>query len=208
MNLFLRAKHWQIFIFTVGLPFVFYVIMIANLFSNIIEKRDPTILFSYFKFFPLMMLLCMGTLFGWMWSVAIGLQKMVPPGIKMKVTKFKIFFFIPVIYLALIALVLGYVFSGNFSPASGNIPGPAFFYIFPIIIPLHLFSIFCIFYSIYFVAKTIKTVELQRVANFGDFVGEFFMVWFHMIGVWILQPKINKLVEQYDNSLLPPPEID
>ncbi|MCC1483634.1 hypothetical protein [Winogradskyella immobilis] len=62
-----------------------------------------------------------------------------------------------------------------------------------IIIPLHLFSMFCIFHTIYYVAKTIKTVELKRRVSFIDFAGDFFLVWFYFIGVWILQPKINKV---------------
>lgn len=41
-------------------------------------------------------------------------------------------------------------------------------------------------------AKTIKTVELQKKVTFSDFAGEFFLLWFSPIGIWILQPKINK----------------
>jgi hypothetical protein len=63
------------------------------------------------------------------------------------------------------------------------------------ILPMHLFSMFCIFYSLYFVAKTFKTVELQREVSFSDFAGEFFMIWFLLIGIWIIQPKVNRLVE-------------
>lgn len=70
-----------------------------------------------------------------------------------------------------------------------------------IIIPLHLFSMFCIFYSLYFVAKTFKTVELQRETTFSDFAGEFFMIWFYPIGIWIIQPKVNKMAESGNTSL-------
>jgi hypothetical protein len=55
---------------------------------------------------------------------------------------------------------------------------------------------FCIFYTLYFVAKTFKTVELQREVKFSDFAGEFFMIWFYPIGIWIIQPKINKMIEE------------
>jgi hypothetical protein len=64
-----------------------------------------------------------------------------------------------------------------------------------IIIPLHLFSMFCIFYCLYFVSKTFKTAELQRQTTFSDFAGEFFLLWFYPVGIWIVQPKINKMVE-------------
>jgi hypothetical protein len=44
------------------------------------------------------------------------------------------------------------------------------------------------------------------VVKFKDFVGEFFLVWFFPIGVWILQPTINKLedgmdYDEFDNIL-------
>jgi len=83
----------------------------------------------------------------------------------------------------------GLINSGS-EPNSGLLGG-----IFAIIIPLHLFSMFCIFYTLYFVAKTFKTVELQREVKFSDFAGEFFLIWFYPIGIWIIQPKINKFIE-------------
>ncbi|WP_373551080.1 hypothetical protein [Haliscomenobacter sp.] len=61
-------------------------------------------------------------------------------------------------------------------------------------------SISFIFYCIYHVAKTIKTVELQRKVTFSDFIAEFFLVWFFPIGVWILQPTINKLAAKDDDD--------
>jgi len=145
-----------------------------------------------------MLILYVGTLFGWQWSVAIGLQKKIPAGIIMKVTKFKIFFFFPLVYIVLISVFIGFIMSGHV--LQNGAPDPSIFYFFPIILPLHLFSMFCIFYCIYFVAKTIKTVELQREVTFNDFVAEFFLVWFHFIGIWILQPKINKMAEGYSSG--------
>jgi hypothetical protein len=176
MDIFLRAKHWQLFLVTFGLPFLFQIIMMANIFSHLMNNRDTTIIVSYFKFFPLIMLMFTGTLFGWQWAVAIGLQKMVPAGIKMKVKKFKIFFFIPIVYITLILIFMTVIFNANF--LNGNPPSPAFFIIFTFIFPIHLFAMFCIFYSLYFVAKTLKTAELQREVTFSDFVGEFFLIWF------------------------------
>lgn len=148
-----------------------------------------------------MMIVFMGTLFGWMWSMAIGLQKMIPPGIDMKTTMFKIFFFYPLIYTLLFCLFFVFSFSSILHAQNGTAPSPIFFVGFAVIFPLHLFGMFCMFYTIYFVAKTIKTVELQREVSFSDFVAEFFLVWFHFVGVWILQPKINKMVESYENRI-------
>jgi len=200
MNLFLRAKHWQIFLVAFGLPFVFQMVMMVTIFSEIAHNHNPEVLFTFFKVFPLLMVLFIGTTLGWEYSVAIGLQKLVPPNVKMKVTKFKIFFFIPVTYLCLIIAFTTYLFSGHI-PTQSNPPGPIFFSVFAIIFPIHLFSVFCLFYCLYFVAKTYKTVELQRAVIFSDFVGEFFMAWFIFIGIWIMQPKINKMVEEREGDM-------
>ena len=51
-------------------------------------------------------------------------------------------------------------------------------------------------------AKTIKTAEQKRKLDFGDFAGEFFLMWFFMIGVWILQPKINRMSEENLNDFV------
>jgi len=209
MNLFLRAKHWQIFLVTFGIPFLVEAIFLTAIFSSLINDRnaDPTIVFGFFRFFPVIMLLFMAGSFGWFWSVAIGLQKMIRATIKMKTTMFKAFFFIPLIYITGVMTAVGFFFNSNTLQAT-NEPPFWLFGAFAVIIPLHLFSMFCIFYCLYFVAKTIKTVELQREVTFSDFIGEFFLVWFHLIGVWILQPRINKFMQNYDESLQTEPQAD
>lgn len=192
---FLKAKHWQLFLLTFGIPMIFQIIMMASMFSNFVtqENPDPTTMFNYFKFFPFMMIVFLAIFFGWFWAIAIGLQKKVPENVSMKVRKFKVFFFIPMVYM--IVFLSFFFFSTNtlFSnpePSLGFVGG-----LFAIVFPIHLFAMFCIFYTLYFVAKTIKTVELQRAVTFSDFAGEFFLIWFYPIGIWIIQPKINKMIE-------------
>jgi hypothetical protein len=55
-----------------------------------------------------------------------------------------------------------------------------------------------VFYCIYFVAKVIKTVESQEKVSFGDCLGDFFLIWFFFVGIWVIQPRINVL-SQNDN---------
>lgn len=201
-TLFLKAKHWQLFLLTFGLPMIFQYFMIGAMFTHISTAThpDPSIIFNYMKFFPLIMIVFTGILFCWLWSVAIGLQKVVPADVKMKVTKFKIFFFFQIVYLICFLLFLGIsingILTGETSPDGGRIGA-----IFGIILPLHFFSMFCIFYCLYFVAKTFKTVELQREVKFEEFAGEFFMIWFYPIGCWIIQPRINKLINERPESV-------
>lgn len=185
---FLNAKHWQLFLLTFWIPMIFQFVMMGTLFANIGTNNnpDPDFMFSYMKFFSIMMLLFMGVFFGWFWSVAVGLQKVIPDELKLQINRFKIFILIPIVYIIFFLCF----FMTSFTSGGPN-PG-----IFAILVPLHLFSMFCIFYSLYFVAKTFKTAELQRKVTFSDFAGEFFMIWFYPIGIWIVQPKINKMISE------------
>ena len=192
---FLKAKHWQLFLLTFGIPMILQFLMVGTIFTNVGtgNNPDPTFIFNYMKFFPIMMIIFTGVFFGWFWSVAVGLQIKVPEDVKMKVKKFKIFFFIPMVYLLFITLFMGVQLNGLMT--NGTEPSVGLIGVLvAVIVPLHLFSMFCIFYSLYFVAKTFKTVELQREVNFSDFAGEFFLIWFYPIGIWIVQPKINKMI--------------
>jgi hypothetical protein len=193
---FLKARHWQLFVLTFGIPIVFQFVMIGSMMAKVGEGSAPDMPFTvYYRLFPVMMILFMSVFFGWFWSVAIGLQTKIPPHVHMSVKRFKILFFIPVAYMFLLFIFLGGAMSGMIKNAEE--PSPEFMAsVAGIVIPLHLFSMFCIFHSLYFAAKTFKTAELQREVSFSDFAGEFFMLWFYPIGIWIVQPKINKMVEE------------
>lgn len=192
---FLNAKHWHLFILVFGIPMLFQFIMMGTIIASISSgtRPDPSTFFNLFSILPILMIVSIGTLFAWFWSIGIGLQSKIPADIKMKTGKFKLFFFIPLTYILLFSLSFG-VLSGmlesleepNFGLMASSMA---------IIVPLHLFSMFCIFYCLYFVSKTFKTVELQRETTFSDFAGEFFLIWFYPIGIWIIQPKINKMVD-------------
>ncbi len=51
-----------------------------------------------------------------------------------------------------------------------------------------------------FVARRLKTAELQRVVKFKEFSIELFMMWLFPVGVWILQPEINHIFFKLENE--------
>ncbi len=203
---FLRAKHYQIFILIFGIPFIAYLIWIFTVFSKIATNpENPFDIFDSLGFFPIIMFLGIASLYAWLYSIAIGLQRYVPQDIHMKTNRFKIFFYVPLVYIGFIMIVFSY-FISNFNPESIN-PGmtpPDLTAIFPfigLIIPLHFFSIFCMIYVLYFAAKTLKTAELKREVTFSDYVGEFFLLWFYIVGIWIVQPKINRMLQSHNDEI-------
>jgi len=203
-NFYLKAKHWQLFVLIFVIPVTFQIILAIGVFSSLMtaamagQEPNPFVMFDYIKWFPLVMIFYLAAYYGWVWTIGTQLQRLVPQGVTLKVGRFKVLLLIPVIYLVTVMTLLVFIFN-NFNPAAmeaGTMPDVSLLPIFMIVvIPVHFFAMFCIFHSMYFVAKTIKTVELQREVSFGDFAGEFFLLWFYFIGIWILQPKINKMAE-------------
>ena len=197
INWFLKAKHWHLFILMIGIPMIaqiaIFMLMMLDAYNGSSSMSEGGKLFMII--FPIILLLFAFFHFGWFYSISFGLQKYIPEGVKMKVKKFKIFFWIPMGYIVLISLLIGVSFLGiQFDDNTGEASLSVIFSAMAFIIPLHLFSMFCIFYTLYFTAKTYKTALLQREVSFGDFAGEFFLFWFYFIGIWIIQPKINKMV--------------
>lgn len=184
MDKLLRLKHWQLFVLLFGMPFILQFVF-ATAFAL---TPDSVILFSIL---PIIMLLFMAVFFSWFYAIGTNLHKMLPESVKMNLTRFKIFLLIPVIYIAFICVFMFFIFS---KLSTTNAPLNTEF--FSLIVPVHLFSMFCIFYCLYFNAKALKTVEWQKPVTFGDFAGEFFLLWFYPVGVWIIQPRLNKLFEK------------
>lgn len=192
---FLKAKHWQLFLLIFGIPFVFNIILVINIISGLAIGCEPdfTKITDHFKFIPVIAFISATFQYGWFWSTGIGLQKAVPNELKMQTGFFKLSVIFPYVYMIVFMLVfvllLKTFMHEPFNPI-GLIAAMA------IVVPLHLFAIFCTIYCYYFVARTYKTAELKRKVTFGDYIGEFFLIWFYPIGVWLIQPGINKMANQ------------
>jgi len=174
------------------IPMVFYVGIMGLMIANIAnDTPDPSIVINYFPVFLLLMIITGSVQFGWFWAVGVGLNKVIPLELKLNVKRFKLAF------LLVMIAIFGWVYfmwslMRSVTLVSQNNYNPA---ITGLMIPFMFLLIFAVFYIYYFVAKTLRTAELQRSINVGDYIGEFFLIYFFPIGIWFLQPKINKLVD-------------
>lgn len=50
-----------------------------------------------------------------------------------------------------------------------------------------------LWYVFYFMAKALKSVETQSEVSFTDCIGDFMLLIFLPIGIWFIQPRINKI---------------
>ncbi len=177
MDIFLKAKAWQVFLLIVAVPFGVQFSLMGFLVSSI--QTNPELAF---KIMPIIMLLFMAIFLLWLWSLGVGLNKHIPEEIRPKLTFFKF----GIIYSAAY-MVLFQVLFIDFS-TSGE--GGSFM---AIILPLHLFAMYCMFYGLYFVSKNLVTYEELQPVKFSSFSEPFFLLWFFPIGIWFIQPRINKV---------------
>jgi len=196
MKKFLTLKHWQLFILLFAPVIVIWLVTLLTLFTS-----------DYFGLlltsFAVIGLWSTGCLFAWFYTLGTNLYKLLPPTARMNLRRYKTLLFIPSAYFVLVMIFMFAL------PSSGISSGMTGMLMVLVIMPLHLLSMVCMMYCLYFNAKALKSVEQQRPVTFSDYAAEFFLIWFFpIIGIWILQPRINKLFEQKaeDESWLPASE--
>jgi hypothetical protein len=60
-------------------------------------------------------------------------------------------------------------------------------------IPFHVLALICLFSIIYISAKSISTTEATKSSTATTTFQYFVAIWFFPIGVFYLQPKLNKM---------------
>lgn len=113
---------------------------------------------------------------GWIWSVGIAANERLPSNLKKSTVMFSWGLLFALTYM----FVLGIVF----------VPGRFPHYV----IPIHLASMYFMFYALWFAARQFVTLQREQSVKFADFSGPFFLMWFYPIGVWFLQPQVNSLL--------------
>jgi len=194
---FLRAKHWEVFILVFMLPLLLTIIPLTMIFTSIEDgsQPEPSALINFFIVSFVISIISAAGFLGWLWSIGVGLQRFIPTALRQNVTHFKIAMLIPISYFVLLGVLI-LVYGIEIFSAGEEFNPDTLFMVLPFILILHILSFFCMIYSFYFASKAVGLAEHQQNVTFGKFVGPFFMIWFYYIGVWVLQPKLNKLMEE------------
>ena len=169
MSIYLRAKHWQLFIALVGSMFFAQAMMANSVMSG--DSPNPLVM-AIPAFFMAVVF------FGWLWSVASACSKVLPPELASS-TK-------PMLFGLVYALVYLLISSSFFFGSNGQLPG--------YIIVMHLLAMASIFYALGFTAKQLAKLEQGINVSFFSYSGPFFLFWFFPIGIWFIQPKVNQLL--------------
>ncbi len=169
MTIYLKAKHWQLFIVLVGSMFLAQSLMVCSFMSggapNAITLLFPTLLIGIL-------------FFGWLWAIASACSKALPPELASSTKPMQAGLIYALIYLVL---------SGVFFFGAGKQP-PGY------VIVMHLMAMAAIFYALGFTAKQLAKLEQGQNVSFFSYSGPFFLFWFFPVGIWFIQPKVNQLL--------------
>jgi hypothetical protein len=69
-----------------------------------------------------------------------------------------------------------------------------------LIVVLGLFLFVCLIYDFNFVANALIVAETGRPKDLGEGTLTFFLLWFFPVGVWFIQPRINRLFKARGTS--------
>jgi len=188
MKFILHAKHWQIFLFVFLIPFS----MIIGGYYYFKETFNMSFLLYMIA---LGIALAQISLYAWLWSVGSNLACNAESE-KKRIGLFKALLSIPTVTLILI-FVFGLVFPFLFDfgkPTNATVLLTFFGSIMFIVVPVQFVFVVSAVYCVFFVARTIKQCETKQKAVFEDFYSEFILILFLPLGIWFLQPKINKLI--------------
>ena len=203
---FLQAKPWQIFLFIIIIPISILGIVIKLAMIDADSTIYSDAFFKIYWWIPLLILVVYGLRFAWIWSIGVGLNKHLPKGVWMNVKKFKWFLRITISYYTIVLCWLSYVFleisnqpTEKFGEGSG--PETIFLNCLVLIILIQMFANYATFFSFHFIANTVKSIQLGRVLSTNMYIGFLIGFIFPYIGVWFIQPVINKIE---DGTLNPP----
>lgn len=216
MTFFLKLKHWQVFILVILLPaflfFLFAGLSLNDIISN--EQFDFTSIVEILK----SKLLVFSPIIGVYVTFRLLLFTSMGFGLKNELnfhsTWHKPLFIVTLLVPYLISSIMYYYFSEAyydfFSSLSEQIKptnNPLKVYAtdqfssrIKSIAPLNIINLACFAYTFYIIAKTLKSAELKREAEIGDFSIEIVLLYFYFVGVWNLQPRFNALVNNSDTK--------
>lgn len=165
MDKLLRLRHWQIFIYLIIVPAFF-------------PDGDSEMYYQ----------IVWGLLFVlWIIKVDEELYNRLPDGVNLNFNFLLINFFISAAYLITIWLTVGgyNITDENYQDYGWKVW---------IYVPMHLYCFFSFFYAIRFTSKAIASIENNRNVDIGYYGTYMAGLFFFPIGIWWIQPKINKIL--------------
>ena len=181
-----RRKAWQVFLILVLPMFASQFYLVAHM-PRLSSSRQPLSIEEFEVLFSqtmLLSLLMVVLLLSWLLSIGLAANQRIEQRLRPR-TRLVIG---GAAYAASYIMIAPFIFPGPSSFASGDAS-------LGIVVPLHFLAMIAMLYVLAFSAKNLIMAERQSLVSFFDYSGPFFLMWFFPIGVWFVQPRVNRLVE-------------
>ncbi|WP_299825336.1 hypothetical protein [uncultured Pontibacter sp.] len=177
----LRLKHWQAFLLLFILPFILQYVFTRLL--SVAGLSSDSLLYTLIDSIPTIIPTA------WLWLIGLHFYRRLPASIKISALYFHLGVLYFAAYIPLLIYTLGLV---RESMAEGTIP----LGMLGLLLPMHLFATFCYLYVVYFSARCIASAEKQRIVASNEYIAVLFQIMFLPIGIWFIQPRINRLASK------------
>ena len=193
--IFLKIKHWQLFLLF-SFPWLLYLCIVLVDYWGHFQHSDIIVisLFCLFdSYWPIILSFSPLVWLFYAYSLMCAFDDRVPSSLKIG-RGFALFCFsLPFFFFVTVWLFLfGFLNMLCVPPPIGDGLLLFLFWFDYLFWPLGLLLLF---YGVYLLAKTMKIAELQRNVQGKEVLGDFFLFLFFPIGVWFLQPRVNRWVE-------------
>ena len=181
MELLRKLKHWQVFLLVVGIP------LVLQLIQNIIflSSADGNAA-DYGNSLGLLLILPLLVYYGWIGSVGSAYSQR-NTAVNMPLGRFRLSLGTSVI-CSILLLVYFWAYPQYLRATDHEEAVPI------ILIGVLVFvALFTLFYCLSFMARATVQLERGRRVTSSEFYSEFVMAVVFPIGIWLLQPRINRL---------------
>ena len=174
MKWILKLKHWQLFIALMTIMTIFGLLSYINL-----NYESPLIQILKAVFGILGVVF----IFGWIMTIGLILNKS-------QENPFKFNRFLLITFT--IFCILGYaqLHLENFDALMSSIPPVIHLTVLP------LLTFIGLIYTLRTVSKSIKSLEKGEKASFKDYILDAILLFAMPIGLWFIQPRLNKIYNQ------------
>ena len=166
-SFFLKMRHWELFL----------MLVVPTLCCLVWKVPFEPVVVVSIGFFVVLVL------FTWMASLGLWCNSRLPPERRNNIVPFLVALVVPLLYLLMYILL--------YLPqlaASGPPDKPPLW-----LLPMHMLSMVCIFYVLWYTASRFKSLLENEDADFLIFSSTFFLLFIFPLGVWVIQPSVNQL---------------
>jgi len=180
-----RRKAWQVFLLLVLPMFASQLYATANVprFASSSGPQSIEEWESFFHIFMFLSLLMIVLLLAWLLGIGLAANSRVIENLRLD-TRLATGC---ALYTGAYTLFAQFFFPFPGLQDTGGIPTG-------VLVCLHVLAVFAIFYVLAFAARNLIMAERQAAVTFFDYSGPFFLMWFYPVGVWFVQPRVNRLV--------------